>query len=63
MDRRRFFGKQSLKESLSQKQARYSLEAVFEELDRLYEADATSEQKTDENKKQPKEEPAEEAAE
>lgn len=57
MDRRRFFGQQRLTESFSSKQDRYSLETVFEELDRLYEdAEDTTEKEAE---KEPQEKPAE----
>ena len=47
MDRRRFFGQQSLNESFSPKQDRYTLESVFEELNRLYEADEQPQENED----------------
>lgn len=47
MDRRRFFTASNLTESLDAQQSRYSLEEVFNELNRLYEADDnTSEEKS-----------------
>lgn len=58
MDRRRFFYGQSLTESLNEKANRYSLEEVFDELNRLYEdadqkdeahADGESEETKDPN--------------
>jgi hypothetical protein len=54
MDRRRFFGRQTLSESFNIKPSRYSLEEAFDELDRLYEDDNDSDANNNSEKETPK---------